>query len=250
MKQIKIACVNDFHAALQQTEATPGCARFFTAISRWKAENPGSIVVFGGDDYKGDPTSEYADGAPVTALMRQLGVQASALGNHELDYPVSQLKHWQQEGGYRFVCANLKDQETGELPDFVIPYVILRCNEIKIALIGLATQENLNTSGHPADIRKFVITDPVKATKKWCRWLKDGNDPSGIPDAVIALTHLGLQFDQENIPTGEEMCALCCADAGIDGAFAAHWHQLMATWIGSVPVAQGGSYGKLPVYFK
>ena len=84
MKQIKIACVNDFHAALQQTEAVPGCARFLTALRHWKQANPESLIVFGGDNYLGDPTSEYAGGTPVTTLMRELDVKASALGNHEL----------------------------------------------------------------------------------------------------------------------------------------------------------------------
>lgn len=244
MKDIRIICINDFHAELRETEATPGCAKYVSAVRQYLNKYPDTLVLFGGDNYKGDPISEYSDGLPVTALMQQLGTAASVVGNHEFDFTMDTLEKWQKAGDYQFLAANLVDSVSGKAPSFVKPYCIAEKSGLKIAVIGLATKENLDTSTHPSDIRHLEITDGLEAVKHWFTYLQDGNDPSGIPDAVIALTHFGLKYDPDGEVIGDEMLALCRSGIPIHGAFAAHWHQFMALEISGVPVAQGGSRGQ------
>lgn len=74
--------------------------------------------------------------------------------------------------------------------------------------------------------------------------MRQGKDPSGPPNAVIALTHFGMKYNPSGTPAGDEMLALCHSGIAIDGAFAAHWHQFMALDVNGIPVAQGGSRGQ------
>ncbi len=244
MTTIQILCVNDFHAELRETESTPGCAKFVAAVRHYLAEHPNTAVLFGGDNYRGDPISEYSGGRPVTELMKTLGTTASALGNHEFDFPTETLARWQAEGEYRYLAANLLDTETGEPPAFTRPYVMVELSGIRIAVIGLATREPLDTAGHPADIRKLNITDGVAAARYWTEYLQRGGDPRGTPHAIIALTHFGLKYEADGTVSGEEMLALCRSGVKLDGAFSAHWHQFMALELDGIPVAQGGSRGQ------
>lgn len=243
-KTVHILCVNDFHAEIMEGELAPGCAKLSGAIREFVAAHPDTLVVFGGDNYRGDPISEQTDGAPVTALMRDLNVKVSALGNHELDFGSKALARWQAQGEYSFLAANLYQKHNGEAPAFVKPYVVLSCAGLKIAFLGLATMEPLDTAARPADIHALEIGDGTAAARHWITYLREGRDEAGKPDAIIALTHYGLKRGVDGAPEGEEMCALCREVAGVDGAFAAHWHQFMAERISGVPVAQGGCRGQ------
>lgn len=242
-KTVHILCVNDFHAELMESEAAPGCAKLAGAVQEFLAKHPNTIVVFGGDNYRGDPVSEYTDGTAVTALMHTLGVTASALGNHELDFTAEELRRWQEEGSYSFLAANLRERSTGVCPKWAKPYVMVDCSGVRIALLGLSTREELDTAAHPSDIRTLELTDGTAAARYWVDFLRAGKDPQGVPHAILALTHYGLKQVGSTEAEGPELQALCREVSGIDGAFAAHWHQFMALHLGDVPVAQGGCRG-------
>lgn len=244
MKTIQILCINDFHAELRETESTPGCSKFTAFVQNYLVENPKTVVVFGGDNYKGDPLSEYSDGRPVTALMKRLGAEVSVVGNHEFDFPMDTLLRWETEGNYQFLAANVQNNKTQEIPFFARPYKIVEKSGVKIAFIGLSTMEDLNTSTHPKDIRDLQITDGVTAARKYVDTLNNKSSAHDRPDAIIAVTHFGLQYTTGGDVIGEEMRKLCESGVAIDGAFAAHWHQFMATSINGIPVAQGGSRGQ------
>lgn len=244
MNNVQIICVNDFHAEISRTEATPGAAGLAAAIREYVRQNPDTLVLFGGDNYKGDPISEYTDGEPVSALMKRVSTKASVIGNHEFDFSVPMLCKWQQEGGYSFLAANLVDRETKEIPAFVKPYLLTECGGIKIAVLGLAMPETLDTNLHPPDIRKLEITDGTEAAEKWTKILLDADTSPEVPDVIIALTHFGFMYDPQGAPMGHEVYSLCRSKARIDGVFTAHWHQFMALRVAGIPVAQGGSRGQ------
>jgi len=69
---IHILNVNDFHAEILESENSLGCAKMATAIKNWKVYHPNTVVVFGGDNYKGDPISEFSKGIIVSELCERL----------------------------------------------------------------------------------------------------------------------------------------------------------------------------------
>ncbi len=242
---IYLLCINDFHAEIQESSFAPGAAKLAGAIEAFRAEHPGAVVLFGGDNYKGDPISECTDGAPVSFLMRRLEARASVLGNHDFDCGVEQIRAWRDAAGCPFLAANLIESAAGDIPDFALPYVIVTANERKIAILGIALAEPMATADRPSDVQGLVIADPVETARTWVARLHSGQEACGQPDAIIALTHLGLRYAPDGeTPIGPEVIRLCEEVSDLDGVLTAHFHQFMALTIAGVPVVQGGGQGR------
>lgn len=242
--EIHILNVNDFHAEILESEGSLGCAKMSAAIKNWKSGHPNTIVVFGGDNYKGDPISEFSEGIIVSEFMQEVGTRVSVVGNHDLDFGVDYLKKWQEEGSYRFLAANLVERGSKSIPEYITPYQMIECQGIKVAIIGLAGMEELDTAVRPKDIQDLEILNGTACIQKWITYLNEGKDEKGKPDLIIALTHFGLKFNEKGVAEGEELLDLCRNTNGIAGGFAAHWHQFMSVKINGIPIAQGGGCGQ------
>ena len=241
-KTIWLLCINDLHAEMEESEDVPGCGKLVTAIQEFRKKHNNTIVLFGGDNYKGDPASEYLHGKPVTEMMRMLDVKASVLGNHEFDFGVERIRRWQLEGGYLFLAANMIDVSSGKLPDFVNSSVTVEAAGIKILIIGLALAERLATVDRPQEMENYAILgeDQIGAVIAEAKSKADQD-----VCAVIALTHYGLRYQSDSHePVGDEVISLCERIPGIDGVFAAHLHRFMALRINGVAVSQGGGRGQ------
>lgn len=237
---IWLLCVNDFHAELEESEGFPGCEKFVTAVKNFKQAHPDTVVLFGGDNYKGSPISEFLQGKPVTEMMKLLGTKASALGNHEFDFGMESIIEWQKQGNYQFLAANVIDKRTNRNPKSIEPYTVLNVNGINILVIGLSMVEPLATVDRPPDMENYETIDGSVAARD----IIDGiyKNPHGKPDAVIGLTHFPLRYVHDTKhPSGEEAVSLCMNVPEFDGIFVGHYHQFMALNINGVAVAQGKS---------
>ncbi|MBW7453655.1 bifunctional metallophosphatase/5'-nucleotidase [Paenibacillus sepulcri] len=244
-RTVSIIGINDFHAEIFETDYTLGCAKLCALLEQEKRGNPNTIVVFGGDNFNGDPVSEELSGEPVIDLMMQLGVKVSAVGNHEFEYGVETLSNWSMQGKFTFVAANLLDRRTGEIAAGFRPYVMQEIAGIQIAFIGLSTPELLDRPGHSMNTRFLEIVDGAREARKWVDYLNRGLDSQGKPDAIIALTHYGLKYKADRSTlVGEEAIELCQRVPELSGLFTAHWHQFISSEVHQVPVVQGGSNGR------
>jgi len=237
-KSIWLVCVNDLHAGLEESKGFPGAGKLVAQIKAFCRKNKNVIVLFGGDNYKGDPVSEYLMGRPVSDLMHILDVKASVLGNHEFDFGINMIKQWQIDGGYQFLAANLVDIRTGKNPDFVKPFIVLDVLGINIMVIGLALQEELATVDRPKEMNKYAILDREKTIEEVLKIQRGTDKPI---NATIVLSHYGLRYKKgTDQPIGSEVIELCKRVDSLDGMFAAHLHQFMALRINGVAVSQGG----------
>ncbi|GGA19943.1 bifunctional metallophosphatase/5'-nucleotidase [Paenibacillus physcomitrellae] len=244
-KTVSIIGINDFHAELFETGHALGSAKLCTLVERQKLDNPHTIVVFGGDNFKGDPMSEELSGEPVAYLMKRLGTKVSAVGNHEFEYGLKALGNWSAQGAFTFVAANVLDSRTGEIASGFRPYVMVEEAGTKIALLGLSTRERLDRHGYEQDVRILEIADGAREARKWVDYLNKGADPLGKPDAIIALTHFGFRYTADHSGlVGEEVLELCRQVPELAGVFTAHWHQFISAEVYGVPVVQGGSHGR------
>src|SRR5437016_1914165 len=91
---ITLLHVNDTHshldaigpkdAALKGTLG--GIARAATVIGQLRAIEPNVLLLHAGDVFQGDPMFNAYFGVPEFQLMKQLGFDAMAVGNHEFDF--------------------------------------------------------------------------------------------------------------------------------------------------------------------
>ena len=245
-KEIVILSINDFHGSLAPAGKNVGAVKLVDALKTEKAKNPeGTIIVSGGDNYQGSAMSNLMYGEPVTAVFKEMGIELSAVGNHEFDWGVDRISKWAEDGGFDFVCTNIYDIRTNEPVDWAEPFVIIEKEGVKVGFIGLATPETAYKT-LKANVVNYEFRDPVEVITEWVPKVKDAG-----ADIIIALTHLGSFQDKEGNITGEA-AALCAVD-GVDAVISAHTHMSVCGLVNGKPLVQaykqGRSFAKVTFVF-
>lgn len=254
---IDIYSFNDFHGALAESGKNVGMAKLVGAVNELRAENPNTIVVSAGDHYQGSAMSNLTYGAPVSDMLELLGVSVSAIGNHEFDWGLDRIATWSEDADLTFLASNIYEKSTDQPVSWAEPYVIQEVAGKKIAFIGLTTVETAYKT-KAENVESLVFKDPVESAQVWVDYLLAGNDEMGVPDAIIALTHIpasqeGYGADITLPVTGEEIEAITNV-AGIDGVVAAHNHATVAGYANDTPVVEayynGRALGHLQLTFE
>ncbi|MCY4743604.1 bifunctional metallophosphatase/5'-nucleotidase [Pelomonas sp. UHG3] len=171
--ELTLLSINDFHGNIQPAKPTPlmprlpdpatgevkaqpagGVAHLATAMAQLKAKNPDAVIVAGGDLIGASPQiSNLLRDEPTLAALGQLGISASALGNHELDAGLPELLR-QARGecapagclwpgykgpGFPFLGANVLDAATGK--PLLPTHVMRQAGTLKVAIAGVATKD-------------------------------------------------------------------------------------------------------------
>ena len=236
-KEIVILSINDFHGALAPAGKNAGAVKLVDALKTEKAKNPeGTIIVSGGDNYQGSAMSNLMYGEPVSAVFKEMGIELSAVGNHEFDWGVDRISKWAEDGGFDFVCTNIYDIRTNEPVDWAEPFAIIEKEGVKVGFIGLATPETAYKT-LKANVVNYEFRDPVEVITEWVPKVKDAG-----ADIIIALTHLGSFQDKEGNITGEA-AALCAVD-GVDAVISAHTHMSVCGLVNGKPLVQAYKFGR------
>ena len=236
-KEIVILSINDFHGSLAPFGKNVGAVKLVDALKTEKAKNPeGTIIVSGGDNYQGSAMSNILYGEPVSAVFKEMGIELSAVGNHEFDWGIDRVTKWAEDGGFTFVCTNIYDIRTNEPVDWAEPFVIIEREGIKVGFIGLATPETAYKT-KKVYVVNYEFRDSVETITEWVPKVKDAG-----ADIIIALTHLGSFQDKEGNITGE--AADLCAVDGVDAVISAHTHQSVCGLVNDKPLVQAYKYGR------
>jgi 5'-nucleotidase / UDP-sugar diphosphatase len=98
----------------------------------------GTLLVSTGDNANGQAISSFFKGQPTAEVMKHLGYAASALGNHELDWSVTQYQANVKAQNYPYLAANVRD-ESGALN--VLPFRLVVRHGVTLALVGLSSRK-------------------------------------------------------------------------------------------------------------
>ena len=245
-KEVVVLSINDFHGALAPAGKNVGAAKLADALKVEKAKNPeGTIIVSAGDNYQGSAMSNLLYGEPVSAVFKEIGIELSAVGNHEFDWGIDRITKWAEDGGFTFVCTNIYDKRTNQPVDWADPFAIIERSGVKVGFIGLATPETAYKT-LKANVENYEFRDPIEIVTEWVPKVKAAG-----ADIIIALTHLGAFQDKEGNITGE--AADLCAVDGVDAVISAHTHQRISGLVNNKPLVQayyqGRSFAKLTFIF-
>jgi len=245
-KEVVVLSINDFHGALAPAGKNVGAVKLVDALKAEKAKNPeGTIIVSAGDNYQGSAMSNLLYGEPVSAVFKEIGIELSAVGNHEFDWGINRINKWAEDGGFPFVCTNIYDKRTNQPVDWAEPFAIIERAGVKVGFIGMATPSTAYKT-LKANVENYEFRDPVEVMTEWVPKVKDAG-----ADIIIALTHLGAFQDQEGKITGE--AADLCAVDGVDAVISAHTHQRVSGLVNNKPLVQayysGRSFAKLTFIF-
>lgn len=234
-QELRLMHFNDFHGQLEpyaepgSPDKVAGIARLATAVAAARAEEPGRpvLLLFAGDLLQGTVTSSLFFGIPDVALFGKLGVDAAAMGNHEIDYGQDVFRRLARRADFPFLTANVASQPE-PLPSQ--PYAVFaKPGAPRVAVLGLTTGE-LTTATHPKNVYGISVEHPVAAARRLLPELRDQSD------MVVVLSHMGVADDRK----------LAQALPELDLIVGGHNHNVYREpeLEGSVAIVQAGERGR------
>lgn len=270
---LTLFAINDLHGNLQSDHPTPyvvddhghgiptGGFAYLSAVLRQRQAQVGeNMVVAAGDLIGASPlNAALLRDEPVIEAMNRLGLQASALGNHEFDGGLEELQRKMRPDCQRQTCAlpdfsgtrfkylsaNIFDERSGK--PWVAPYTIVQKGGLKIGLIGATTRDtpNIVLKGRVDGLR---FDDEADAINRYVPEMK----AAGV-DAIVVLIHEGGDgVSAANDPSyaceglkGPIIGIVKRLDPFIKVVVSGHSHQAYTCKIGDTLVTQARSYGSL-----
>lgn len=173
-----------------------GFAAQKTIIDRVRAEvekNGGSVILLNAGDFNtGVPESDMLTAEPDIKAFNLMGYEATTLGNHEFDNPLQVLDMQESWANFPFLSANVINDKTGK--PLVKPYTVLDKQGLKIAVVGLTTEDTAKLGNPEYLANNVTFKDPTETAKSTIKEL----DETVKPDLKFALTHMGYYYDAQH----------------------------------------------------
>ena len=228
---LNILGVTDFHGHISQKKDKKtgalqenGAGGLACFLDKERQANPNTSFVSAGDNIGGSPfESSILKDEPTIQALNAMKLEASAVGNHELDKGWADLSgrvgvDGQKLAKFPYLAANMNGVQ-------IAPSTVVEKDGVKIAYIGSIT-DTTSQLVSPAGIKGITFTNPVESVNAEAARLKK----EGKADVVIGLVHEGVTsagFSQD-----------------IDAVIAGHTHQ-ERNLPGKPPVIQPENYGML-----
>lgn len=184
---------NDIHGHFWQNDKGEyGLSAQKTVIDGIKkeveAKGGTTIILNAGDINTGVPESDMQNARPDIEGLNAIGYEAMVLGNHEFDSPLQILDMQEKWAKFPLLSANVINKKTDKL--LVNPYIILNKNGLKVAVVGLTTEDTAK-QGNPEVTDHVIFKNPIETARETLKTLNQKEKP----DVRIALTHMGWYLD-------------------------------------------------------
>jgi 5'-nucleotidase len=254
---INLVGINDFHGRIDANTV-----KWAGTVKKLQKDTPGfpaanSLIVGAGDLIGASVfASAVANDQPTIDVMNEIGMNASAVGNHEFDKGWADLRdrvigpQATPNAQWDYLGANVyqKGTTTPVLPE----YAEYDISGVKVAVIGAVTQETASLVS-PGGIAALDFGDPVAAVNRVAGQLSDGNPGNGEADVLVATFHAGSNVTtsyNDAVAAGGEFAKMATLDPHIDAIFNGHTHQkyvfnqpVTGGDLPTRPIVQTGSYG-------
>jgi len=271
--ELQIVALNDFHGQIEPPSGSQtlyynttnypfkaevgGASYLATQIKALKATNPNTIIVSAGDCIGASPlVSALFHDEPTIEALSEIGLEYSAVGNHEFDKGVPELQRMQYGcchqvdgcqdkdrfvgAGYYYLTANVVNSSTNNT--LFPPYMIREIEGIPVAFIGVSLKDTPAIVA-PSNVRGLAFLDEADSINAAVRELKE----KGIK-TIIVLIHDGGQ--QDGLPSesknfrGSIIDVVKRCDKEVDVFVTGHTHQYYVSTIDGRIVTQADYQGK------
>jgi len=168
-----------------------GIAKAAIVIERVKATEPNVLLLHAGDFFVGDFFFNKYFGVPELQILKQLGVDAMAVGNHEFDLgpgPLADaLTAGFAGGSFPVLSVNLNFSAFPPLQPWIQPSIMKTIGGVKIGIFGMTLPGNAQNVPAPVIIRDNIVEIATAAV---------ANLKGAGADVVICLSHLGFYYDK------------------------------------------------------
>ncbi|WP_338749839.1 bifunctional metallophosphatase/5'-nucleotidase [Janibacter alittae] len=260
LTSVNLLNINDFHGRIDSDGTGALGKNVACTIESAKESLDGgstddedsTLLLSAGDNIGASPfVSSSQEDTPTLEYLGALGMDASAVGNHEFDRGFTDLTgRVAQTADFPYLGANV--YASGTTTPALDEYAIQAVNGLDVAVIGAVTGQTSSLVS-PAGITDIEFGDPVAAVNRVATQLTDGDDTNGEADVIIAEYHEGATSGastlQEQLAAGGAFADIVNTTSGdVDAIFTGHTHQEYA-WDapdpdgGTRPIVQAGSYG-------
>lgn len=189
---VRLVHYNDvYHLDAASAEPVGGIARFMTVCKEYQdgprfADQPRCLTLFSGDAFNPSLESSITKGSHMVPILNAINTDCAALGNHDLDFGVSQFRSLAAKCAFPWLVANILDPALGHdvsIGNAKRTHLITASNGLKIGIIGLGEREWLETiNSLPPDLIYKSASETAKELIPQLR--ADG------ADLIVALTHM------------------------------------------------------------
>lgn len=248
---IDVLTTNDFHGRLEANPPAAGAAVLGGMVDAYEAANPNTLLVGAGDLIGASTfTSFIQQDQPTIDAMNAIGLDASALGNHEFDQGTADLENRViPAADWPYLSANVYKKGTQD-PAFQ-EYEVREFDGVSVGFVGAVTEE-LSSLVSPAGIATIDVGPIVPAVNRVADQLSDGDESNGEADVIMLLVHEGAATPDIASATDNSVFGRLVSgvDANVDAIVSAHTHlaynhQIPVTGSNKVrPVISAGQYGE------
>jgi len=273
--EVKVLAINDFHGNLRPPQggvrirdpqdpsrtvsvAAGGAEHLASAVDELRAKNPNHIFVAAGDLIGASPlVSALFHDEPTVEALGLMGLEVSAVGNHEFDHGSTELLRLQRGGchptdgckgpqpfagaKFRWLAASTVDTRTGQT---LLPgYHVKRFQGIPMAFIGLTLKDTPQIVV-PAGVAGLQFHDEAQTVNALVPELRR----QGV-EAIVVLIHEGGQpsGDYDECPgiSGPIVRIVEQLDPAVDLVVSGHTHRAYNCRIAGRLVTSADKYGTL-----
>lgn len=247
-KDTVILHTNDVHGRIVEEKGVIGDAKLATVIEQERVKsNQNTLVVDAGDAFQGLPISNSTKGEARAEILNQMQYDAMAVGNHEFDFGLDEVKKYKEilkfpllssntyvNGARLFEASTIVDKDkTVEGDEFVV--------------IGVTTPETA-TKTHPKNIKGVTFTDPISEVNKVIEEVQAKARAEGKDyKHYVVLAHLGVDTTTPVEWRGSTLAEALSKNPRLKGkrvtVIDGHSHTVASTTYGdNVTYNQTGSY--------
>ncbi|MEO1368446.1 MAG: 5'-nucleotidase C-terminal domain-containing protein, partial [Acidobacteriota bacterium] len=244
--ELSFLALADLHGAITEGledrrtgQTLGGGSALLAAVEAQRQTAPDATVLFdAGDSMQGTAISNLTFGRATIDVLNLLGVEAGVVGNHGFDWGVDVLVERMGQASFPILAANVVEKGSGRPPAWARPYHLLERRGVRIAVVGLLTENTPNVTV-PEAVADYRFTDAAAAATRLFAELV----PSKA-DLVVFLCHFGMSPDPER--EAEIRATAAALEPFHDRVvlFAGHTHRVFAGAIGRVVVAQPRASGR------
>ena len=232
--QLQLLGINDFHGRLEAPTTGPngpvgGAAQLAGLVNQLRGQNPNTLFLSAGDNIGASTFISAIDqDNPTIDALNLMGLDASAVGNHEFDKGMADLTgRVASRARFPLLGANVYRGAERALP----AYEVRTVGGVRVGIVGVVTEQTASLVS-PDGIAGITFRDPAAEAESVAGQLKDGDEANGEADVVVLLTHEGAAT--ENIGSIAQLQAdpvfgkFMRLSGNVDAILSGHTHQAYA----------------------
>ena len=230
VRKIVILYTNDEHGWMEASDSNggaPGMMGLWREQEGYTEDGP-FLILSGGDMWTGPVISTWFEGESMVEVMNAMGYDAAAIGNHEFDFGLNELRDRIAQAEFPFLSANIREKKTGKTPEAVFPYIIEEVNGVKIGLIGLSSIDTPQLT-NPTTVAEFNFISYQEALSKVASTAK-----SEGAEMLIVIAH--ACFSEIRSLAG------MAAKSGVVLIGGGHCHEVLSSKLNGITIIESGSF--------